>query len=100
MPQDDRPHRTQETRYSPDGVPIIISGWGSKHPDLERYPYGGEAPRDPAIAGFVGRAKPTVTGWPDPDGNRAERRAAAKAGHKRMYGGKGGTHRAGKHRRR
>ena len=39
------------------------------------YVQGGEAPHDPALAGFVGKRRPVGREWPDPDGNRAARRA-------------------------
>lgn len=39
---------------------------------------GHEAPRDPALAGFVGRRRAVTHGWPIADGNRKERRAYAK----------------------
>lgn len=37
----------------------------------------GDAPKDPARAGFVGKGRP-VGVVADPDGNRAERRAARR----------------------
>lgn len=39
----------------------------------------GNVPRDPALAGFVGRRRAVYGGNPDPDGNRADRRAFVKA---------------------
>lgn len=47
---------------------------------------GGEHPHDPYLGGFVGKGRRNSLGaTPDPNGNRAERRAAKRAGRSRMY---------------
>jgi hypothetical protein len=46
---------------------------------------GHEEPHDPVLAGRAGRGTHAVTSaWPDPDGNRAERRAAQRAGRRKL----------------
>jgi len=48
----------------------------------------GVPPRDPAVAGFVGKRRAVLGAVPHPDGTRAERRAWAKA---QRRSGKAGT---------
>lgn len=38
----------------------------------------GDVPRDPALAGFVGKRRASYGDWPDPEGNRSARRSYAK----------------------
>lgn len=43
-------------------------------PEIDWNTHGGEVPRDPALAGIVGKRRKVVGAFPDPNGNRAERR--------------------------
>lgn len=46
----------------------------------------GIPPKDPAQAGFVGKRRAVLGAYPNPDGNRAERRAWKKAARSRETG--------------